>query len=312
MLQSLGIMQKWPKASDLLFEPIRHRPRHSDDETLGNTPSQESLSSWASAGLVPEEQKLYPGKGQLAHVDASLTSKLASAPRRIEGKRLTVTGAECDHIASVSPATVGEVVEDIACFEDFMKYVSNLPDHYSDIQTRADVLWRVMIMDTEETLGKINHPASSSFGKSFQAWIFTKIGLWVAHVVREGTDLDYANERARQFFAQLYPNTQIEVPDEIEDNEESFTLYHRTLMLPFVHSIGPRTYGRRLFQTTGGLLGMGSQSIEGGDQVWLIQDSRTPLIVRPKPGTQEFLLVGEAYLHGFMRGEMSDEVRNLE
>jgi hypothetical protein len=306
MLQSLGIMQKWPKASDLLFEPMSDRPRHSDDETLGNTPSQESLNSWASAGLVPEEQKLYPAKGQLAHGDASPTSKLPSAPRRIEGKKLTVTSAECDYIASVSPATIGEVVDDIACFEDFMKYVSNLPDHFSDIQTRADVLWRVMIMDTKETPGKINHPASS-FGKSFQSWIFTMIGLWVAHVVREGTDLDYANERARQFFAQLYPNTQIEVPDEIEDNEESFTLYQRTQMLPFVQSIGPKAHGRRLFQTTGGLLGMGSQSVEGGDQVWLIRDSRTPLIVRPKPGTQEFLLVGEAYLRGFMGGEISDE-----
>lgn len=246
------------------------------------------------------------GKGQATHFDASLTSELAPFPRKIEGTRLTLEGAKFDHITMVSPDTLSEVIEDPHHFEEFLKFIGHLPDRYLDGQPRTEILWRAMMMDSEETARSINHPPPSSFAKGFQAWIINLIGQWVADVVQRGMEVDAASESARQFFAQLYSDTQIEVPEEAQGDAEAFTLYHRKRMLPFVRSIEAKVYGRKLFQTGNNLVGMGSCSIQADDQVWLIRDSRTPLILRPKSGTQDFVLVGEAYLHGFMHGEMLD------
>ena len=252
------------------------------------------------------------GKGQTTFFDASLAFESPPIPRRIEGTRLTLVGAEFEHIAMVSPATLGEVVEDVAQFEDFINFLSYLPSQYFNNETATDVIWRIMMLDIEETPKGVNHPAPSSYGKRFQAWIINKIGLWVANAVGRGMEIDSANKTARQFFAQLYPNDSIEAPEEYQGSEEAFSSYHRNRMLPFINSTKSKVYGRKLFKTSGDLLGMGPRSIQADDQIWLIRESRTPLILRPKPGTGDFLLVGEAYLHGFMHGEMLDDCGKLE
>lgn len=60
--------------------------------------------------------------------------------------------------------------------------------------------------------------------------------------------------------------------------------------------------GRRLFRTEKGYLGMGTISVEPGDQVWVLKGADIPLILRPaKDG--RYRLLGEAYVHGIMRGE---------
>jgi hypothetical protein len=75
-------------------------------------------------------------------------------------------------------------------------------------------------------------------------------------------------------------------------------------MLPFFEMCLSTIGGRRLFMTNRQLVGMGTQSILSSDHVWLIRDSLVPLILRPAEDTGTFVLVGEAYLHGFMYGEM--------
>jgi Heterokaryon incompatibility protein (HET) len=252
------------------------------------------------------------GKGQATHFDASLASDMPPVPRKLEGTRLTLIGAKFDKLNIVSPATLGEVIEDVCHFEDFMKFLAHLPDRYLDGRSRMEVVWRAMMMDSEETATSINHPPPSSFAKAFQSWVITTIDLWVAYLIKTGVEADIANESARQVFACFYPDTVIDVPEEIQEDDGAFTSYHRKRMLPFILSIKAKVYGRKLFKTKGELLGLGSRSIQADDQVWLIRDSKTPLILRPKSDTQDFLLVGEAYLHGFMHGEMLDDRWELE
>jgi hypothetical protein len=212
----------------------------------------------------------------------------------------------------VSPVTFDEVLGDPCHLEEFLKFVGNLPDRYLDGQSRTEFLWRAMMMDSEETAQSINHPPASLFARRFQSWIIDRIGLWVADAVHKGMEVDAASESARQFFAQLYPDPKIQVPEEIQGDAEAFTLYHRKRMLAFVGSIEAKVSGRKLFLTGNKFVGMGPHSIQADDQIWLIRDSKTPLILRPKSGTQHFLLVGEAYLHGFMHGEMLDFRWDLE
>jgi hypothetical protein len=66
--------------------------------------------------------------------------------------------------------------------------------------------------------------------------------------------------------------------------------------------------GRRFFTTSNGRLGVGPPRIEPGDIVCVFRGEPLPLILRPDPtsvGDEEiFKLVGEAYVHGVMDGEI--------
>lgn len=72
---------------------------------------------------------------------------------------------------------------------------------------------------------------------------------------------------------------------------------------------------RRIFRTKAcNLVGIGPLDIRNGDLVWLVAGAPTPFLFR-KVGTaahgeQVFKLVGSAYLHGAMHGEMATETRD--
>ncbi|KAK3380896.1 heterokaryon incompatibility protein-domain-containing protein [Podospora didyma] len=61
--------------------------------------------------------------------------------------------------------------------------------------------------------------------------------------------------------------------------------------------------GRAIFRTEENYLGNGPRSVLPGDQVWVLEGASTPIVLRPKGDTGRFVLVGEAYVHGIMRGE---------
>lgn len=59
---------------------------------------------------------------------------------------------------------------------------------------------------------------------------------------------------------------------------------------------------RRLFLTDGNYIGLRAQSTQIGDQVWLVSGPSTPFILRPMQNSR-YRLIGEAYVHGIIRGE---------
>jgi hypothetical protein len=72
-------------------------------------------------------------------------------------------------------------------------------------------------------------------------------------------------------------------------------------------SMNRALFRRRLYITKRGFLGMGLETIQEGDQVWLLCDARVPMVLRPTKVPDEFTVVGECYLHEFMNGEMLNE-----
>ena len=60
---------------------------------------------------------------------------------------------------------------------------------------------------------------------------------------------------------------------------------------------------RRTFRTSKGYLGLGPESLETGDQVFVIAGSPVPFAFRPTAVPGRYRLVGEAYIHGMMHGE---------
>jgi hypothetical protein len=61
--------------------------------------------------------------------------------------------------------------------------------------------------------------------------------------------------------------------------------------------------GRRVFRTENNYLGVAPRAIRPGDQVWVLKGAGTPLVLREKENGR-FTLVGEAYVHGIMHGEV--------
>ena len=64
---------------------------------------------------------------------------------------------------------------------------------------------------------------------------------------------------------------------------------------------------RKLFYTREGDMGLGSYAIMPGDHVCLLPGGRTPYILRGKPGTNQFELVGECYCHTLMKDAKPEE-----
>lgn len=65
---------------------------------------------------------------------------------------------------------------------------------------------------------------------------------------------------------------------------------------------------RRLFVTPSDYLGFGPHSLAEDDEVWLLVGGKTPFVLR-RADEGRYRLVGEAYIHGAMFGElMTDEV----
>jgi hypothetical protein len=66
--------------------------------------------------------------------------------------------------------------------------------------------------------------------------------------------------------------------------------------------------GRRLFLARKKYLGLGPVSLQKGDAVFILSGAVAPFVLRPTPasvaGRRTFNLVGEAYVHGIMKGEV--------
>lgn len=65
---------------------------------------------------------------------------------------------------------------------------------------------------------------------------------------------------------------------------------------------------RRLLRTGENYLGACSLSVRQGDQVWIFPTQKVPFILRDA-GDGQYNLVGEAYIHGIMYGECTDQLQ---
>lgn len=71
-------------------------------------------------------------------------------------------------------------------------------------------------------------------------------------------------------------------------------------------TLGDQRY-RPLFVTDLGHLGSGTRSTQVDDEVWLVPKVPFPLLLRPTGLEDEYTLVGSAYIHGMMYGELQKE-----
>jgi hypothetical protein len=165
-------------------------------------------------------------------------------------------------------------------------------------------------------------PAPQTYKRAFRAWWIKQCEKWFELNVNE--EASSAPASAIRFLCQLFDNEALstfptedfkEVMALLLLTQRAWTSHHDTdgkEATKFALGIRSRAYKRGLFKTQHNFVGMGTLSTQVSDQVWLIRDSLVPLILRPVGDTGTFVLVGEAYLHGFMHGEMLDPRWRME
>jgi hypothetical protein len=88
---------------------------------------------------------------------------------------------------------------------------------------------------------------------------------------------------------------------------EVWTADKRKVLLDYLNNVSSACFNRTFFTTRDGRVGLGPPMLETGDTVCIICNSFTPFIIRSTPsGHHE--LIGEAYVHGLMYGEIFDLV----
>ncbi|KAH0543166.1 hypothetical protein FGG08_002511 [Glutinoglossum americanum] len=73
--------------------------------------------------------------------------------------------------------------------------------------------------------------------------------------------------------------------------------HFRRAVTPAIH--------RRVFWTEKGFVGLGPSFMQPNDTVGVFHGGRLPLVLRPRG--REWKLIGDAYVHGFMQGEVFNE-----
>jgi hypothetical protein len=88
--------------------------------------------------------------------------------------------------------------------------------------------------------------------------------------------------------------------------DEAYSVHKLSLgdFRPFDRTQGQTSVDRSLFRTSKGCLGLGPRSMRAGDEVFLVCGSHVLFVLQKNADKPTYSLVGEAYLHGFMHGEI--------
>jgi len=234
---------------------------------------------------------------------------------------LTCYGAKFDVIQS----TLTLDMEGVDNF-DFIRILNFLLSMKEDVDTRLDTLWRTMIWNCADAATKIPGNrviAPASFQENFVAYMIGQtairwaqcqsdedkvtygttlnnlythgtaaekdlvrkiIVVYAAHLTTTREELDTLSASARTEL--LYPDR-----NKASEFDDKFTTHslHKGL--------------NNLFKTERGFVGLGSNLIQEGDQIWLLVDGHTPFVLRAAK-EDTFTLAGDCYIHGLMFREM--------
>lgn len=242
---------------------------------------------------------------------------------------LELNGVLCDVIDEV------ETSEDDV-LEPWLRMCLKLDEVYFNGQHRVEVLWRTLIGDFD---GKYS-PAPIGVGLEFRDFLLVRLGKRVGRAVQNELYSFEGLKKAVDSFERLSNEKAFTIEstvwtdyDDLERGQTQF-LPTRSEVTAFVESslstvrqeknkgqissweqkahgfasawtIG-RALGKPLFHTAKDLLGLGLDTAKPGDSVWFFPTSGVPFILRRLAGDQ-YQLIGEAYLHGYMHGELNDQ-----
>jgi hypothetical protein len=238
-------------------------------------------------------------------------------PLQKESNKLSVKGILFDTVDEVA-ATYLEVMDQYQ-INNLLDFLLRFPvDNYPGGDTPVEAFWRTLIKDTF-----CESPASDDTRNLFQNLIAVHVAcLEKASEELEGDlntdELSSLVDKTRTTIGEISKkyknNTAIPDMNAIEDiierlGSKDSTLEKEKLERDYddiSESFRVAYSRRRLFRTNKNYLGIAAESLKRGDAVWVLAGSRVPLVLRPAEN-EAWKLVGEAYIHGLMNGEVKKE-----
>jgi hypothetical protein len=274
--------------------------------------------------------------------NASLAERDSSMSPSIISNRLYLHGACFDSVTSVALAGGNDsAYQDwqeptcLAWLQSIFSLLLQLEPLYVTTESRLEVLWRTLVADMTVQEHYQRHkppPSPEKTADSFKFFLIWLLGGDVLEVGPEDEDtfrelvftvatlaVAEKSESWRGFSSQLRQYDEIVLAsggsavaadDEPEHQDVKDVVAGKSQL--FTQMFARVCSHRRLFKTSLGFLGFGPASLRLGDQVWMLRGAKVPFALRDRPGTSEFELMGETYLHGFMYGRMFDERWGLE
>ena len=216
---------------------------------------------------------------------------------------LTIGAIELDEIVEAGQ-TMKELRDTIHA-STFWSMISKLDASYEAApapgQVREEAVWRTLMTNREAKGTHAEHvnsiyPASTELlGPSFRDWV-----LWLYAAV---TDEPSAFPCPSSSSDLIPSEAEIRVARERSSNDPKYLTdlarrashydvhySHAMLLRPFI--------------TKRGYFGIGTQCLRKGDVAWVVPGCPVPLIMRGIEGSERCRLVGGAYVHGFMNGEI--------
>jgi hypothetical protein len=214
-----------------------------------------------------------------------------------EEKLLVVKGFKLDEIISI-----GESKEDMLKGKPFPRTLSllcSLPQASEVNQQPSEVFWRTLITNTSGV--PPIYPAPLEYGHAFADWIRLRLEETAQYIEEslliktrkllglEEVVLATSSTSSQPLLSFSKRTSLPEVPEDMVDADSyEAVLSHSPHLRPFL--------------TTQGYFGLGSESVQEKDSVWIIAGSRVPLMLR-QTVSNAYKVVGGAFVYGFMNGE---------
>jgi hypothetical protein len=179
--------------------------------------------------------------------------------------------------------------------------------------SRIEVLWRTLATNIYNK----TYPAPLAAGSLFVDYI---LNLQIRHRLMPWSSADEFQPHHSPRSESIYPEWNTLLQLEPKDSPYCLSKYKERLGT-VVESMFNGTYSpielaqlqhefdqggskkRRLFRTSSNHLGTGPRSLGIGDEVWILNGGCVPFVLRPQ-SHGNYKLIGEAYVHGVMHGEV--------
>jgi len=174
--------------------------------------------------------------------------------------------------------------------------------------------------DTHQILGDIYTQGRMGFflalaGYDFAVWLGMLMVNqdWFPHA--EGESLEVFLQKAKEdpeMKRRFFDDPELRQLTEIGEWQILCAMKMNADSARMMHLVWAMARGNMLFSTNEGYLGSASRSLAVGDEIALIQGVKTPMVLRPAetPSGKRYQVVGPAYVHGVMNGELWDQSKS--
>ncbi|KAN0098981.1 HET domain containing protein [Hyaloscypha variabilis] len=204
---------------------------------------------------------------------------------------------------------------------DWLKLALELPMPYHTGEGLTEVLWRTVLANANKIDNE--YPAPASCGTSFGNYLFTRI-VMINDIKERGMTHQERTAWLHQGLQALANLKTIDPDGAIMAIDQFHRLYVEPLVRQksqnpgrqmwetfypmmengqkFEDFMGGSNFCRRLLLTQKKYLGLGSECLRHGDEIWALPGMKAPVVLR-RLSSGNFTLVGPVYIHGIMNGE---------